>query len=270
MRSADRRGSGTGVGGPWRPAALAATSRTSREHADGRAASVTLVTGAVGGVGASTLAALLACELAKDGAAVGLLDLDHLNGGIDVLLGAEGRPGARWPELAEVSGPVEAADLDDVLLSWRGVEVLSVGRRPVDPRPGAVAAVVAALVARHEHLVVDVPAAGLRAATELGAAGARAHVLVLTGQDVRGLAGALAIRDGVPEGRAGLVLRARREAVVAAAEAAELLGLPLVATLPRDRSLAGAVDRGLGPLPPRRSALARAVRRIATRVDGRG
>ena len=54
------------------------------------------------------------------------------------------------------------------------------------------------------------------------------------------------------------------------AEVTALLGLPLVATLPGDRGVAGAVDRGLGPLPRRRSALARAVRRVVAQVEDRG
>lgn len=260
---------GQGRTGPWRSGALAGPS-SARGRAVDRAGSLIVVTGAVGGVGASTLAALLAAELARNGASVGLVDLDHTNGGIDVLLGVEGRPGARWSELADVSGHVEAADLDGVLLSWHGVEVLSAGRRQVDPRAGAVATVVGALVARHEHVVVDLPSGGLRGAAELGPVATPWCTVVLTGQDVRGVAGALAIREALPDGPVGLVLRARPDAVVAAAEAAHLLGLPLVATLPRDRGVAGAVDRGLGPVPPRRSGLARSVRRVAAQVIDRG
>ncbi len=229
-----------------------------------------MVIGAVGGIGASTLAALLAAELARDGAPVGLVDLDQHRGGIDVLLGAEGCHGARWPELTDVRGPVAPADLDDVLPTWRGVEVLSAGRRPVEPAPGAVAAVVAALVARNRHLVVDLPVAGLALLAEAGPLQVADEVLVVTGQDVRGVAGALAIGARLPPAGAGLVLRARRDAVVAPAEVARLLGLPLVARLPADTGVAGAVDRGLGPVPPRRSALGRSVRTIARRVDGDG
>ncbi|HOU94440.1 MAG TPA: P-loop NTPase [Polyangiaceae bacterium] len=238
-----------------------------------------VVTGAVGGLGASTLAALLAAELARDGASVGLVDLDHVNGGIDVLLGAEGRPGARWSELAEVGGRVEAADLDGVLPSWLGVEVLSAGRRQVDPDAGAVAGVLGALLARHRHVVVDLPAHGLHAAAGLlgpggtggvGGIPAPACSVLLTGQDIRGVAGALAIRGALLGGPAGLVLRARRDAVVAPDEAVQLLGLPLLGTLRDDAGVAGAVDRGLGPVPRRRSALARTVRRLAAEVSARG
>ncbi len=230
--------------------------------------SVVAVVGAVGGVGASTLAALLAAELARDGDPVGLVDLDPARGGIDVLLGVEARPGARWAELAEVRGTVHPSDLDDVLPTWRGVEVLSAGRGAADLDPDAVAAVVGALTERHEHVVLDLPGRAAADLARLGPDGARRHLVVLTSQDVRGVAGALPIRDRLPGCPAHLVLRPRRDPVVAPSEVAALLGLTLLTTLPRDRGVAGAVDRGLGPAPRRRSPLARAVRRVAQEVIG--
>ena len=232
--------------------------------------SLVLVVGASGGVGASTMACVLAAELAADGTRVGLVDLDPLSGGLDVLLGIEARPGARWSELADVRGEIAAGDLDDVLLPWRGVEVLSAGRYHTAPAPAAVSAVLAALITRNDHVVVDLPARGLASTSGTGPLGAPDHVVLVAGQDVRGVAGALAIRDRIPSDRAHLVLRARPDPVVAPAEAARLLDLPLLATLPRDHGVPGAVDRGLGPVPARRSRLARAVRSVAVQVSGRG
>ncbi len=227
-----------------------------------------LVVGAVGGVGASTLAAALSAELAADGSGVGLVDLDGLRGGIDVLLGVETEPGARWPELADVDGTVEATDLDGVLPTWRGVEVLSAGREAVSPRPEAVASVLGALLLRNAHLVVDLPAHGLGALAGRGPVERPDRTVLLTTQDVRGVVGGRAATPLLPGGEVELVVRSCRDPVVAADEVARLLGLPPALVLGSDRGIAGAVDRGLGPVPARGSRLGRTVRRLAARVSG--
>lgn len=254
---------------------------------------VTAVVGAVGGVGASTVAALLARERAVDGRRVVLVDLDLGHGGIDVLLGLERATGARWPELAGARGTLAPDDLDGLLPRWRGVEVLSAGRAAFEGGSGAVAvagagaggdgggpagevgpgdgavpwaavaAVWDALLAPGTDVVVDLPAhaaLGDRRVAEL-LQGAR--VLLVTGQDVLGVAGAVAARTAVVGGRTQLVLRRRAGARVAPAEAARALDLPLAGLVPGDRGVAGATDRGLGPAVPAWSPLARAVRRIA-------
>ncbi len=94
-------------------------------------ARVTVVVGAVGGVGASTLAALLARRRAAAGGSALLVDLDLGRGGIDVLLGLERASGVRWPDLAGVRGTLALDDLDGLLPRWRGVDVLSAGRPAV-------------------------------------------------------------------------------------------------------------------------------------------
>lgn len=225
---------------------------------------VTAVVGAVGGVGASTTAALLARSHAAEGRRVVLVDLDASHGGIDVLLGLERASGARWPELADARGTLDPRDLDGLLPRWRGVEVLSAGRGPDGVAPAsAVGAVWRALLASGAEVVVDVPAHTACAdplAAELldGAA-----VLLMTGQDVLGIAGAVAAHPGAVGASTRLLLRRRRAARVAPSEAARALGLPLAGLVPGDRSVAGATERGLGPDVPTWSPLGRAVRRLA-------
>lgn len=255
--------------------------------------------GAVGGVGASTLAALLARERAVDGRRVVLVDLDLGHGGIDVLLGLERATGARWPELAAARGTLALDDLDGLLPRWRGVEVLSAGRTAVGGGSraasgagsgggsraasggegggpagevglgdgavpwAAVAAVWGALLASATDVVVDVPAHAARADRRVADLLQGARVLLVTGQDVLGVAGAVAARTALVGARAQLVLRRRAGARVAPAEAARALDLPLAGLVPRDRGVAGATDRGLGPAVPAWSPLARAVRRIS-------
>lgn len=234
-------------------------------HADVRA-----VVGAVGGVGASTLAALLARQLAPSGERVALVDLDHGAGGIEVLLGIEEAPGVRWSDLLGVRGTVAVEDLAGLLPRWQGVEVLSADRSGRAPHAEAVGAVWDALVRGCDAVVVDLPRhslgppdGGTTSATVEHLLAERAEVLLVTGQDVLGVAGALAVRPALDEVPARLVLRRRTRARVAPVEAAELLDLSLLALLPTDRRLPQGVDRGFGPVASRWSRLGRAVARAA-------
>ena len=190
------------------------------------------VVGAAGGVGASTLAALLARRRAADGARVVLVDLDPGRGGIEVLLGIEAQAGARWSDLAQVRGTLAGGDLDGLLPRWHGVDVLSTDRRDT--------------AVDGEALVGE--------------------MLLLTGQDVLGVAGAVVVR-GALRGGARLVLRRRPHARVAPSEAARLLDLSVAGMLPGDRRVAEATDRGFGPAVTGWSALGRSVRRLARGLD---
>lgn len=219
-----------------------------------------VVSGVGGGVGASTVAALLAAERARTGPAA-LVDLAGA-GGIDVLLGVESRPGSRWPELAGLRGAVDPAELTGLLPRWRDVDVLSAARLATAPDPEAALAVCEALAARGGTVVVDLPATvGADLASALVDTCA-AELVLLAAQDVLGVAGVLAAtaRLAVP---AQLVLR-RRRSHVAPIEVAHVGDLPLLGLVPTDRRIADAVDRGLGPVAGRR--LRRAVARVSRRL----
>lgn len=233
-----------------------------------------MVVGAAGGVGASTLAALLARARARRGGTV-LVDLDPARCGVEVLLGIEAAHGARWADLQQVRGTVAPADLEGVLPRWCGVEVLSADRRGGPGEPAAVRAVWDSLAAARGTVVADVPARELLADAARGGPllgpvlTNRTDLLLVIGQDVLGVAGALPVRDALGDGRTQLVLRRRARARVAPFEAAHVLDLPLLAVLPTDRRLAEAVDRGFGPRTPGWSRLARTVAHVA-RGAGRG
>ena len=84
------------------------------------------VTGGTGGVGASTLAAALACVAARQGERSMLVDTDRRGGGLDLLIGAERVDGWRWPRLVRARGHL--GDLAEQLPRVDGVDVLSMGR----------------------------------------------------------------------------------------------------------------------------------------------
>lgn len=213
------------------------------------------VVGACGGVGATTLAALLAVGRGP----TTLVDLAPTAGGLDVALGIETTAGPRWPDLGPATGP----GLLDRLPRWRGVRVLSVDRSGSGPDADTLAATWETLLAGGGRVVVDLPATALPGRADLLVG---AEVVLLVGQDVRGVAGAIVARGLLGGGPEHLVLRERRRARVAPAEIEAALGARVVARLPTARAVADAADAGLGPVCPARSRLGRAVAALARRV----
>jgi secretion/DNA translocation related CpaE-like protein len=132
--------------------------------ADQAGGTLIAVCGAVGGAGTSTLAAALARTVARHHP-VTLIDADGHSGGIDLLLGLEDTPGARWPELRLGEGTVAGADLRAALPTTPdGIAVLSAARSAVaDPfrlSPESMRPVLEALGGAPGVTVVDLPAHG--------------------------------------------------------------------------------------------------------------
>ncbi|MBI8999616.1 septum site determining protein [Corynebacterium sp. CCM 9185] len=130
------------------------------------------VLGAVGGSGASTLAAAVARVLVDDTPI--LVDAVNGSGGLDLLLCLEDAPGARWPELAFDRGHVELTDLMKALpRTPDGVTVLSTTRSRIrDPfvlETGRLMAVLDCIRAGAGTAIVDLPSghAGARWAVTL-------------------------------------------------------------------------------------------------------
>jgi hypothetical protein len=207
--------------------------------------SVIGVVGGSGGVGASSFAAVLA---AVAGPAV-LVDLDGAGGGLDVLLGIEAVGGARWSGLHLAGGRLDPGDLVGGLPGWGPVVVLAAD--VVVDDPGAVVQVLGAAAAAGP-VVVDLP----RADTAARAAALLMCELavVLARADVGGLVAAHLVAAGLSDRPRGVVLR-RGE--VAGPRAAEVVGCPLLGTLPP-------LGRARPPLDPWRPP--RAAARVATGI----
>lgn len=223
------------------------------------------VVGARGGAGASTFAAALAHRLSGRGPTA-LVDLERAGAGIDVLVGLEGADGLRWPDLADARGDVPADELVPLLPRWAGCVVLSADRaRPGPPPAAAVTDVLGALASRHRDVVLDLDRADVLARADV--VGACTTVLVVVPLDLRGVAGALALRPDlvgvVPDVR--LVVRGPAPGGLSPLELAHVVDLPVVASMAADRRVAAAGERGGGPaglgLPA--GPLRRAVARVA-------
>lgn len=192
------------------------------------------VVGGSGGVGASTFAAVVATVTGAM-----LVDLDASGGGIDVLLGVEAAPGARWSGLRVAGGRLDPAALADGLPRAGPCPVLAADAAP---SPGAARQVIATAAAAGP-VVLDLPrGAGLLCAAGVGCCDL---LVVVARGDVCGVVAARAVAAGL-SAPTGVVVR---RGAVAASEAAALVGVPLLGVVP---------DRCFDPL-----RAPRAVRKVA-------
>ncbi|MEP7019019.1 MAG: hypothetical protein ABI808_00095 [Pseudonocardiales bacterium] len=195
------------------------------------------VVGGSGGVGASTFAAVLASVTGR----AMLIDLDVMGGGIDVLLGIEGVPGARWSGLRVGGGRLDPGLLADGLPRWGLVPVLAADSSP--DSADAVAQVLAAAAARGP-VVIDL---GRGQSAQRDAALARCVLVVLLAvAQVRGLISARAVAASLSGVAAGLVLR---RGSVPVDQAAPMTATPLIGVLP---AMAGSRERVIDPRRPPR------------------
>jgi secretion/DNA translocation related CpaE-like protein len=220
------------------------------------------VIGGCGGAGASTLATALALTSARASPTV-LIDGDRFGGGLDVLLGAEQRTGARWPDLAGTRGRLGAVALAEALPKVEGLAVLSwdrAGSAGLDV--DAAVAVMNAAVRGFRSVVVDLPRRFDPASTVL--ATAADVVLMVVPATVRGTAAAAMIAAQLLTEcpRLRLVVCDAGAGRLSVAEVADALGLPVLASLHSESAVAAAAERGEPPVRRRRGSLYDACRTL--------
>jgi secretion/DNA translocation related CpaE-like protein len=211
-------------------------------------ADVVVVLGAVGGAGASTLAAALSRQARADGLHTTLVDLDPVGGGLDVLLGAEHDPGARWDELAGISGHVDEQILIDALPEVDGVRLLSwPSTGKIEPDATAVTHVLHALGRRPGVVVVDAGrATDVRA---LAAMTQASRVVVIVPLRVRAVAAARRLAQRLPpQVEPVLVAREPAPGGLLVDDLARATGLEVLATVEEDKRCATTEEMG-GPAP---------------------
>ncbi|WP_375477458.1 hypothetical protein [uncultured Jatrophihabitans sp.] len=179
------------------------------------------VLGGSGGVGASSFAAALAAAAAP---AV-LVDLDVAGGGIDVLLGIEREPGARWSGLRLAGGRLDPDTLVAGLARWAGCAVLAADTVELDA--AAVGQVLETARDTGRTVVLDLPRHCC--AARVAALAVCDLVVVLVRADVPGVVAAHAAVGDLPAAPAGAVVR---RGPVPAADAARAVGVRLLGTLP--------------------------------------
>ena len=214
---------------------------------------VLAVVGGRGGAGASTLAASLALTAADRGLAVTLLDVDPLGGGLDLVLGAEGAPGLRWPDLRHAPGRLPAGVIGATAPRVAGLSFVGWERTaPAEVAPQAVAAVIASAAEDGDLVVVDLP----RHVDDVGRAvlAAARTVYVVVPAEVRAAAAAARVVAALEPLAAdvSLVVRGPAPTGLPADAVADSLGLPLAGELKAEPGLPAALDRGdVPPMRPR-------------------
>lgn len=212
---------------------------------------VVAVLGAAGGVGASTFAASLSCK-APDAT---LIDAHPRSGGLDLLLGIEEQPGARWGEIELGEGVIAREAVRRALPTTAGgVAVLTYTRATVadglDIGAAEVETAVDALAAGG-CTVLDVPVRAVPARCDLA--------LVVVPPQLRAAASAARVvaelnARGVDH---ALVLRRSGWESLAADEVSRIAESRVVAHLPTCRGLTRQVERaGLPARLPRGLAAA--------------
>ena len=213
-----------------------------------------------GGIGLSTLLAMVAWYLTRHGSECAIVDGDLRAGGIDVLLGLEHDEGLRMSDIEAPFGRLNSEALQRDLVQWEGIGVL-----PCNPWKGKrtewweLKAAVRALQEHNDIVLVD---CGL-GNEELVQAhlGAELHI-VAAELSVLGLARAQAYCDGagpalgvgtedavdIPMSVIGMMPRGAPHTVgsVSAEEAEAYLRLPVLGVIDHDRKLCADIRSGLG------------------------
>ncbi len=210
-----------------------------------RGSSVLGVVGAVGGVGATTVA--IACALGA-GPDCLLVDADPDSPGLDLPLGIPEGDGVRWSAIPDSTDPLDPSSLRSALPQVGGVRVvtgsgigsgLAAGAGPLGaPGRGRVAGVLGVGRAEFAHTVVDA-GRGRLSPDLIGPGDAVALVLPAT------LAGVVAGRHVLAVQPASqVVVLLRPTGWLPADEVAEQLGVPVVLEIPRLRRAAELADCG--------------------------
>jgi secretion/DNA translocation related CpaE-like protein len=222
------------------------------EGSERAGAPVLVLLGGSGGVGASTLAASMALSAAKKGLRAALVDVDPVGGGIDLLLGADRLEGWRWPSLGSAEGYV--GDIREYLPQIEGVAVVSMARDcQEDLAKEPLVAILQALRRSHDVVLVDA-GRGLSPAAREAIRLATRRLLLVAGT-VRGIAAAHQVIQAHGCDME-VILRRMGPASSDPNTVTTLLGCPVIATLPQDKALGMAAERGeLSWLSARRSYL---------------
>jgi len=222
------------------------------------------VAGSSGGAGASTVATALALAAAPGAL---LVDADPWGGGLDLLLGAERVEGLRWPELTGLRGRVAGVALLAALPEVADVHVLAASRAAPEEIPGeALVAVVEAGRSAGRPVVVDLPrpgGAGDAAAAAVLAEADRA-VLVVPARLRAATAARLLVDSPESAWSAAEIVVRTLPGGLTRDDVAEVVGRPVLAELPFDRSAVPRGERGEPPAVSVRSPFGVLARRVLT------
>ncbi|WP_410593420.1 septum site-determining protein Ssd [Amycolatopsis sp. lyj-23] len=216
------------------------------------------VVGGRGGAGASVFAATLALTADCDPGGALLVDCDPLSGGLDVLLSLEKTPGARWPDV-RLSGRASVSSLAASLPQRRhrggSLPVLTCASEGEGPAAESLSAILSAGRRSGRTVVCDLPRTLGEAAEEVVL---RADlVLLVVPLEIRACLAAKKVLSRLSKLTARIGVVTCGHSKDPAVRTAALLGPPLMATMPPERGLWAALERGEFPVK-RKGPLAKA------------
>ena len=235
---------------------------TRAEPADRPGGRVLAITGASGGCGASSLAVGLAAAVHRGGQRVLLIDGDAAGGGLDLLLGAEGQAGTRWPDLAGISGRLIPASVLPGLPIACGITIVSSGRDAlVEPSRDAWASLLDFGRCNFDFVIVDLPGHRALRPDEWWPSELPTALWCVVPTRIRSIAAAAVTCESLERTWKSLAVVPRQaERGVAASDLSRALGREVMASLPNDPAVAAAGE--LGELPS--GAFARVCAQLAS------
>lgn len=246
------------------------------------------VLSASGGLGASTLAVAMAVRASSDGLAALLIDVHPYAGGLDICLGLDTNPGLRWPDLASVRGDPDARAVLDRLPAVGSCRVLSWDRSPTHDVVAQGVSIAAALTDAVQVSIIDLPGPDALDAAQWWKL--CDDIVLVCGTGVRHIAAAAVVLERIERwsrpptpavvassppttrkrGLAPRVHGVLRQSGVRLDRdrASALLGLPLLAVMPRDGAVESALISG-EPIGRRSSPVAKLADALLGDIIGR-
>jgi len=217
------------------------------------------LTSTLGGLGATTLTLMLARALSAQGVRVAVVDADPA-GGLGMHLGDRLARGLVWADVPREETSFRAAHLTRALPVWCGCRVLTGDGRGGPESPERLPAVLDALAAEQDVVLVDLPRAWEPPPG--------ADTLLLTGRDLRSAVAAQvrASRLAPRPGTLSLVVRQLGQDL-SDTELATFTGCVVLARFPEDRSVRQRAARG-DDVTCGRGATRRAARFLASCLRG--
>ena len=191
-----------------------------------------------------------------------LVDADPCSGGIDLIVGADDVPGARWSDLATASGFLDPESLRLALPRAADVDVLAVDREAEVAVPESLCSVLDSARLGYDVVVVDLPRSGFPRDQVLPLCD---DVLLVVTSDVRGSTTGRRVLRSLRHLPVRLAVRRVRHGVLDADEVAAWCETDLAVEIPDEPRIMRTLERGGGPVSAR-SRWAKVHRELAETV----
>ncbi len=216
----------------------------------------------VGGSGTTVTAAALAARLSRTSESVVLVDCDEKHSGLDIVLGAESQPGARWEDILASSSSYRGSDVVSALPRAGTLPFLS-SRAPFHTCDTV--DVVNSIRQQSDFVVLDFGTTRIHEALSEMVD----WTCIIVPSTVRAVAMAKSFLEQLPKTKRGLVVRTVPGTSLPALTIAEKLEVPLLTNVPTDSRIVEQIEQGCGPAAITLGSFSRAISHLADHVSYR-